>query len=191
MRIEVAGYGDMVFQLFEQRAPRPTERVIELADSGFYDGIIFHRVIEGFVIQGGDPTGTGSGGSTLGTFDDQYHVDLQHNQAGTAVLCEVVGRHERFAVLRDFGPDQASGLQSFDLRHSGRRQGCPASDRQHGDRTGDRPIYEVQMNTVEIFQDTENAVMMLKADPAAIGQQANDHGHGPTARAIRSRRPSK
>ena len=72
----------MVFQLFEDKAPRPTGRVIELAQDGFYDGIIFHRVIKDFVIQGGDPTGTGTGGSTLGDFDDQFHVDLQHNREG-------------------------------------------------------------------------------------------------------------
>jgi cyclophilin family peptidyl-prolyl cis-trans isomerase len=82
MRIDVDGYGEMVFQLFEQRASRPTARVIELANSGDYDGVLFHRVIDGFMIQGGDPSGTGSGSSGLGTFDDQFHVDLQHNQAG-------------------------------------------------------------------------------------------------------------
>ena len=60
----------MVFQLYEQRAPRATSRIIELAQSGFYDGVIFHRVIDGFVIQAGDPTGTGTSGSTLGPFDD-------------------------------------------------------------------------------------------------------------------------
>ena len=70
----------MVFQLFEGRAPRATEQIITLANDGFYDGIIFHRVIDEFVIQGGDPTGTGSGGSDLGDFDDQFHVDLQHNE---------------------------------------------------------------------------------------------------------------
>ncbi|MEM8736059.1 MAG: peptidylprolyl isomerase, partial [Planctomycetota bacterium] len=82
LELSVAGYGDMVFELFENRASRPSARVIELAESGFYDGTIFHRVIEDFVIQGGDPTGTGTGGSTLGDFDDQFHLELQHNATG-------------------------------------------------------------------------------------------------------------
>ena len=172
MRIEVAGYGDMTFQLFEQRAPRPVERVVELADSGFYDGIIFHRVIDGFVIQGGDPTGTGSGGSTLGTFDDQYHVDLQHNQGGLlsyAKSSDDTNDSQFFVTL--------APTRHLDFNHSIFGilvEGTDALQAIGGTATttGDRPVYDVQMNTVEIFQDTENAVMMLKADPAAVGQQA-------------------
>jgi large repetitive protein len=173
MRIEVAGYGDMVFQLFEQRASRPTERVIELATAGFYDGILFHRVIDGFVIQGGDPTGTGSGGSTLGTFDDQFHVDLQHNQAGIlsyAKSSDDTNDSQFFVTL--------GATRHLDFNHSifgllveGKSVLDAIGKTATG--TGDRPIYDIRMTTVEIFQDTENAVMMLKAAPAAIGQQAN------------------
>ncbi|MGH9390969.1 MAG: peptidylprolyl isomerase, partial [Vicinamibacteria bacterium] len=82
LRMQVAGFGEMVFALFDFAARRATDRIVELADSGFYDGVIFHRVINNFVIQGGDPTGTGSEGSPLGDFDDQFHVDLQHNRTG-------------------------------------------------------------------------------------------------------------
>ncbi len=82
MEIQTTIWGKMVFQLFEDKAPRPTGRVIKLAQDGFYKNVIFHRDIDGFVVQGGDPTGTGTGGSTLGDFDDQFNVDLQHNRAG-------------------------------------------------------------------------------------------------------------
>lgn len=47
--------------MFEDKAPLTTKNFIELVEKGFYDGIIFHRVIDGFMIQGGDPTGTGMG----------------------------------------------------------------------------------------------------------------------------------
>ena len=80
--IDMATYGDMRFELFESEAPLATSRVIELAEQGFYDGIRFHRVVDNFVIQAGDPLGNGTGGSNLGTFDDQFDVDLQHNRPG-------------------------------------------------------------------------------------------------------------
>ena len=99
IRIEVQDFGDMVFELFEQRAPRPTSRVIELAESDFYDGIIFHRVDNGFVIQGGDPNGTGRTGSELGPFDDQFHPELQHNRRRNPLICQIGRRHKQLTVL--------------------------------------------------------------------------------------------
>ena len=82
LRIRVANFGVMVFELFDGRARRATNRIVTLGTSGFYNGVIFHRVINDFVLQGGDPTGTGTGGSTLGSFNDKFHVDLQHNRTG-------------------------------------------------------------------------------------------------------------
>ncbi len=55
--------GTLVFRLFPEVAPLTVARIGELADSGFYDGILFHRVVADFVVQAGDPSGTGDGGS--------------------------------------------------------------------------------------------------------------------------------
>ena len=55
--------GDVVIRLRPDLAPGHVQRITELANDGFYDGVVFHRVIPGFMAQGGDPTGTGSGGS--------------------------------------------------------------------------------------------------------------------------------
>ena len=76
--IKVKGYGDMVFRLFPEQAPKAVENFIELAKSGYYDGISFHRVIEDFMIQGGDPTGTGAGGESYfgEDFEDEFSMDL-------------------------------------------------------------------------------------------------------------------
>ncbi|MBO52710.1 MAG: hypothetical protein CMJ69_18230, partial [Planctomycetaceae bacterium] len=82
LRMQVDDFGVMTFELFESRAPRVTSRIIELVESGVYTDTIFHRVIDDFVLQGGDPTGTGFGDPTLADFDDQFHVDLQHNSTG-------------------------------------------------------------------------------------------------------------
>ncbi len=62
--IEVQGYGIITVELDRSAAPKTVDNFVKLAKSGFYDGLTFHRVIYGFMIQGGDPTGTGRGGSS-------------------------------------------------------------------------------------------------------------------------------
>ena len=73
--------GTMELELFEQRAPVTTKNFVDLAEKGYYDGIIFHRIIDGFMIQGGDPTGTGRGGPGY-SIDDEFHSELRHADAG-------------------------------------------------------------------------------------------------------------
>lgn len=70
--------GNILVQLFPELAPRTVENFETLAKSGYYDGIIFHRVIPDFMIQGGDPTGTGMGGDSSfgGTFEDEFSKEL-------------------------------------------------------------------------------------------------------------------
>jgi len=64
--------GRVTVELLPDLAPRHVERVKALARQGFYDGTVFHRVIEGFMAQGGDPTGTGTGGSDLGNLPAEF-----------------------------------------------------------------------------------------------------------------------
>lgn len=73
--------GVFVAQLFEEKAPQTTKNFIELTEKGFYDGIIFHRVIDGFMIQGGDPTGTGRGGPGY-RIKDEFGEGLAHDSEG-------------------------------------------------------------------------------------------------------------
>jgi peptidyl-prolyl cis-trans isomerase B (cyclophilin B) len=65
-------HGPIVLELFEGEAPKTVENFRKLAEDGFYDGVIFHRVIPDFMIQGGDPTGTGTGGPGY-TFEDEFN----------------------------------------------------------------------------------------------------------------------
>ena len=65
-------HGAIAFELFEDDAPKTVENFVSLARDGFYDGVVFHRVIPDFMIQGGDPTGTGSGGPGY-TFEDEFN----------------------------------------------------------------------------------------------------------------------
>jgi peptidyl-prolyl cis-trans isomerase B (cyclophilin B) len=65
-------HGQIELELFDGDAPNTVENFRKLAGDGFYDGVIFHRVIPDFMIQGGDPTGTGSGGPGY-TFEDEFN----------------------------------------------------------------------------------------------------------------------
>jgi len=73
--------GNFTIELFEQQAPKTVENFVKLAEKKFYDGVIFHRVIDGFMIQGGDPTGTGRGGPGY-QFADEFHPQLKHTSEG-------------------------------------------------------------------------------------------------------------
>jgi cyclophilin family peptidyl-prolyl cis-trans isomerase len=73
--------GDMVIELFADRTPKTVNNFVFLAREGFYDGVIFHRVIKDFMVQGGDPTGTGRGGPGY-QFEDEFHPDLKHDKPG-------------------------------------------------------------------------------------------------------------
>ena len=73
--------GTFEVELFEDKAPITTKNFIDLSEKGFYDGLIFHRVIDGFMIQGGDPNGNGTGGPGY-TIPDEFDPTLKHDDEG-------------------------------------------------------------------------------------------------------------
>lgn len=73
--------GSFTVELFEDKAPITTKNFIDLTEKGFYNGLIFHRVIDNFMIQGGDPNGNGTGGPGY-TIKDEFHPSLKHDTAG-------------------------------------------------------------------------------------------------------------
>jgi cyclophilin family peptidyl-prolyl cis-trans isomerase len=73
--------GDIVIDLYADKAPKTVNNFVFLARDGFYDGVIFHRVIKGFMAQGGDPTGTGMGGPGY-RFEDEFDPSLRHDGPG-------------------------------------------------------------------------------------------------------------
>ncbi len=73
--------GNFAIELFADKAPKTVKNFVDLANKGFYNGVIFHRVIDGFMIQGGDPTGTGRGGPGY-QFADEFVKELRHDKEG-------------------------------------------------------------------------------------------------------------
>ena len=80
--------GNIELTLFADKAPKTVENFVGLVKKGYYNGLIFHRVIKSFMIQGGDPTGTGSGGQSLwgGDFADEINPDLVFDKPGILAM---------------------------------------------------------------------------------------------------------
>lgn len=76
--LHIKDYGDITVKFFANKAPKAVENFITHAKNGYYNGVIFHRVINNFMIQGGDPTGTGAGGESIWNkeFEDEFSYDL-------------------------------------------------------------------------------------------------------------------
>ena len=97
-------HGAVEVELFADAAPKTVDNFVKLARDGFYDGVIFHRVIPDFMIQGGDPTGTGSGGPGY-TFEDEFN---QHKVVRGALAMANAGPNTNgsqfFIVVADACP---------------------------------------------------------------------------------------
>lgn len=168
VRMSVQDRGDMVFELFESEAALPTSRLVELIQAGFYNNvgtnkIIFHRVIDGFVVQTGDPTGTGTGGSTLGDFDDQYNLNLQHNRTGVLSFAKSSDDTNDSQFFITDGPQR-----SLDFNHSVFGQLVEGDKVREGIsitsvNDDDKPLNEVIIKSMTVFNDTENGLIRLKA----------------------------
>lgn len=169
MRISVQDYGDMVFELFEDLTPRTAERVAELAQSEFYDGLTLHRVIPGVAIQGGDPLGNGSGSSGV-VFDDEFHPNLQYTSSGILSMSKDVDdtNDEEFFISNAAARflDFTCTAFGFLVDGNGVREqiNAVATD------AGGRPLTPVVMSSVTIFQDQENGVLRLSAPEGTSGQ---------------------
>ena len=87
--IEIEGYGTISLELDGKSAPITVENFVKLAESGFYDGLTFHRIMEGFMMQGGDPNGNGTGGSDetiVGEFAQNGHDNqLSHTRGAISM----------------------------------------------------------------------------------------------------------
>jgi cyclophilin family peptidyl-prolyl cis-trans isomerase len=141
-------HGDIAIDLFAEDAPQAVNNFVFLASEGFFDSVVFHRVVPGFVIQGGDPTGTGRGGPGY-RFRDE--LDHPHPYSRGTVAMANAGPNTNgsqfFICLEDVGLPHAytifgkvtSGMEAVDSI-----AGTPLS--------GERPIEDAFMQTVEITE---------------------------------------
>ena len=133
--------GDIVVELYADRAPRTVENFVNLARTGFYDGTTFHRVIGGFMAQGGDPTGTGTGGPGY-QFGDEFHPSLRHDSPGILSMANAGPGTNGSQFFLTYGPtphlDNKHSVfgkvtEGMDVLRS-LRERDPQRDREPGDR---------------------------------------------------------
>ena len=142
--------GTFSVELFEDETPITTENFIDLAEKGFYDGVIFHRVIDGFMIQGGDPEGTGMGGPGY-TIEDEFLDDLRFDGEGILAMANTGMPHtggSQFFITLDKTPWLNGHHTIFGKVKEGmdvvRRIGHSETD------MADRPLEDVVIKTIEI-----------------------------------------
>lgn len=149
--------GTIKFELLEADAPKTTENFRLLAEKGFYDGVIFHRVIKGFMIQGGDPTGTGRGGASAwgGRFDDEIDPSSEVYQrgyrAGTVAMANAGPNTNgsQFFIMHADYPLPPSYTIFGRVTEGQDVVNAIATSQTSG---GDRPVSEVKMEKVTISE---------------------------------------
>lgn len=173
LRINMEGYEDMIIRLFDNEVPRVTDAIAKLAEEGKYDGVIFHRVVDDFVIQGGDPTGTGLGDPSLPRFDDQFHFDLQHTSKGVVSMAKAGDdtNSSQFFITE-------VATRSLDFNHSifgfliegdHVREAISELPNSGPPNNTVQSNLAPKMTSVEVFTDEENGLLRLKAAPGTTG----------------------
>ena len=145
-------HGDIVVQLFPEQAPKTVENFVALAEKGYYNGVIFHRVIPEFMIQGGDPTGTGCGGSKQ-TIPDEFGPGLDFSEPGILAMANAgpnTGSSQFFVTvvptpwLQNHHSIFGKVVKDYDVVEGISRVKTDFSD---------KPLEDVVLNTVKIVTE--------------------------------------
>jgi cyclophilin family peptidyl-prolyl cis-trans isomerase len=141
-------HGAIELELFDEDAPKTVENFRKLAGDGFYDGVIFHRVIKDFMIQGGDPTGTGTGGPGY-TFEDEFN---EHKVERGALAMANAGPNTNGSQFFIVSTDEAAWLDGKHTVFGRVTGGMDAVDSIEGTETdaADKPSADAVIERVEL-----------------------------------------
>ena len=141
-------HGAIAVELFDENAPKTVENFLKLAGDGFYDGVTFHRVIPDFMIQGGDPTGTGSGGPGY-TFEDEFN---EHKVERGALAMANAGPNTNGSQFFVVTTEAAPWLDGKHTVFGRVTDGMDVVDRISGTQTDsrDRPVDAIGIETLTV-----------------------------------------
>jgi cyclophilin family peptidyl-prolyl cis-trans isomerase/Ca2+-binding RTX toxin-like protein len=165
VKVSVAGFGDMIFELLKDVAPNTVNTIGGLIQAGFYDGLTFHRVVPGFVIQGGDPSGNGTGGPGF-TFDDEFNsqaIFTGKYQLAMAKSSDDSNGSQFFITLAtERSLDFQHTIFGQLVRGSSVADAIAAVPRD----SNDKPTTNVVITSVSYVEDTTDAVVTLNTTGA-------------------------
>jgi peptidyl-prolyl cis-trans isomerase B (cyclophilin B) len=144
----VTNHGDIKLELFDEDAPKTVENFRTLAQDGFYDGLIFHRVIKDFMLQGGCPQGTGTGGPGY-TFEDEFN---DHKVVRGALAMANAGPNTNGSQFFIVTTDAAPWLDGKHTVFGQVTDGMDVVDKIEAGKTDarDRPVDEARIERVEV-----------------------------------------
>ncbi|KAF2858188.1 cyclophilin-like protein [Piedraia hortae CBS 480.64] len=172
--IIVTSSGDLELSLFGKQAPLATQNFLQHCLDGYYNGTVFHRLVPGFILQGGDPTGTGSGGVSAldegDDFDVEIHSRLKFNRRGLLGMVEKDGKNgSQFFFTLAPTPELQGKCTLF-----GRVEGDTVFNLVHmgeAEVDGERPLWPVKIIRTEVVVDPFN---LRKRAKAAAEPDADD-----------------
>ena len=143
-------HGPVAVELFDGDAPKTVENFLKLSNDGFYDGVIFHRIIKDFMIQGGDPDGTGTGGPGY-TFEDEIN---DHKVERGALAMANAGPNTNGSQFFIVTTESAPWLDGKHTVFGRVTDGMDTVDAIEGVETGgqDRPVEDVVIERVEVHE---------------------------------------
>src|SRR5438876_3769306 len=141
-------HGAIEIELYSDEAPKTVENFVKLARDGFYDGVIFHRVIDGFMVQGGDPTGTGRGGPGY-QFEDEIN---RHKVERGALAMANAGPGTNGSQFFIVTADSAPWLDGKHTVFGEVTDGMDVVDKIEASETGpgDRPVQDAKIESLTI-----------------------------------------
>ena len=158
--------GNIQIELFPEQAPKAVENFIGLAKQGYYDGIIFHRVIENFMVQAGDPTGTGYNGKSLWgkAFADEFSADLFNIKGAVSMANSGPNTNGSQFFIVTAGPETIYPQTFEGMKRAGFPEEIIDAYKEYGGEPGLDGRYTV-FGQVKEGQDTADAISKVQTNP--------------------------
>ena len=183
--------GDILLELFAKQTPLASRNFLQLCLDGYYNGTIFHRLVPGFVIQGGDPTGTGDGGEAIydgGTFADEFHARLKFNRRGLLGMANSGRRDDNgsqfFLTLGTTeelnGKNTMFGRVEGDTIYNLMKMGEAELTELEG---SERPLYPTKITGAEVLVNPFEDMVARKVAARAVSQREEPRAKKPKRRA--------